>query len=82
MFTVMMHNSPMIHSKDLNFSFSGLKTAVLYTLKKLPEITDQVKQEIALEFENAVLDVLSSKVTQAMRVSLISTQLARMNDDQ
>jgi len=57
---------PMIHSKDLNFSFSGLKTAVLYTLKNIPEITDQVKQEIALEFENAVLDVLASKVSQAV----------------
>jgi N6-L-threonylcarbamoyladenine synthase len=57
---------PMIHSKDLNFSFSGLKTAVLYTLKKIPEVTDQVKQEIALEFEKAVLDVLSSKASQAI----------------
>jgi N6-L-threonylcarbamoyladenine synthase len=57
---------PMIHSKDLNFSFSGLKTAVLYTLKKLPTITDQIKQEISLEFENAVMDVLVSKVSQAV----------------
>lgn len=57
---------PMIHSKDLNFSFSGLKTAVLYTLKKIPEITDQVKQEISLEFENVVLDVLEKKVSQAI----------------
>jgi len=57
---------PMIHSKNLNFSFSGLKTAVLYTLKKLPEITNQIKQEISLEFENAVLDVLTSKVSQAV----------------
>lgn len=57
---------PMIHSKDLNFSFSGLKTAVLYTIKKITEITDNIKQEIALEFENAVLDVLTSKVGQAI----------------
>lgn len=76
---------PMINSKNLNFSFSGLKTAVLYTLKKLPlnspsgesgehfleknvlaEITDQIRQEIALEFESAVLDVLTSKVSQAI----------------
>lgn len=57
---------PMIHSKDLNFSFSGLKTAVLYTLKKLPVITDQIRQEISLEFENAVMDVLMSKVSQAI----------------
>jgi len=57
---------PMIHSKDLNFSFSGLKTAVLYTLKKIPEVTDEVKQEIALEFQNAVLDVIESKTSQAI----------------
>jgi N6-L-threonylcarbamoyladenine synthase len=64
---------PMIKSGDLNFSFSGLKTAVLYTLKKIllnsqdgESITNSVKQEIALEFENAVLDVLTSKVSQAI----------------
>jgi N6-L-threonylcarbamoyladenine synthase len=57
---------PMIHSKDFNFSFSGLKTAVLYTLKKIPTLTDQIKQELSLEFENAVLDVLSSKTSQAI----------------
>ncbi len=57
---------PMIHSKDLNFSFSGLKTAVLYTLKKIPEVTDEVKQEIALEFQNSVLDVIESKTSQAI----------------
>jgi N6-L-threonylcarbamoyladenine synthase len=57
---------PMIHSQDLNFSFSGLKTAVLYTLKKLPEITDQIRQEISLEFENAVIDVLIGKVSRAV----------------
>jgi len=57
---------PMIRSGDLNFSFSGLKTAVLYTLKKIPVITDEIKQEIALEFERAVLEVLTSKVSQAI----------------
>ncbi|HEY4504068.1 MAG TPA: tRNA (adenosine(37)-N6)-threonylcarbamoyltransferase complex transferase subunit TsaD [Candidatus Paceibacterota bacterium] len=31
---------PMIDSKDLNMSFSGLKTAVLYTIKKIVEKTD------------------------------------------
>jgi len=29
---------PMIHSKDFNFSFSGLKTAVLYYVKKLEKL--------------------------------------------
>jgi len=32
---------PMIHSGDLNFSFSGLKTAVLYYLRDLEKETDQ-----------------------------------------
>lgn len=57
---------PMIHSKDLNFSFSGLKTSVLYTLKKIENVTkDQVKG-IAREFEDAVTEVLISKTTSAI----------------
>jgi len=57
---------PMIHSKDLDFSFSGLKTAVLYTVKKIPELTDAIKQEIAKEFEDAVLEVLLTKTKSAI----------------
>lgn len=57
---------PMIKSKDLNFSFSGLKTAVLYTLKKIDKITEEIKQEISLEFERAIVDVLKSKTEQAI----------------
>jgi len=57
---------PMIHSKDLKFSFSGLKTAVLYTLKKIEDISpDQIK-DIAREFENSVTDVLISKTKSAL----------------
>ncbi len=57
---------PMLHSKNLNFSFSGLKTAVLYTLKEIPEITDAQKQDISREFENAVADVIISKTKTAI----------------
>ena len=56
----------MIHSKDLNFSFSGIKTAVLYTVKKIPELTDAIKQEIAREFEDAVVEVIILKTRQAV----------------
>lgn len=55
---------PMIHSKDLKFSFSGLKTSVLYTLKKITEngeVTLEQKKDISREFEDAVTDVLISK---------------------
>jgi len=53
---------PMIHSKDFDFSFSGIKTAVLYSLKenKLP------KEVVAKEFEDAVTDVLISKTFRAI----------------
>ena len=57
---------PMIHSKDLNFSFSGIKTAVLYTVKKIPELTAAIKQEIAREFEDAVVEVIILKTRQAV----------------
>lgn len=57
---------PMIHSGDLSFSFSGLKTAVLTRVNKKKPLDDKMKKMIALEFENAVTDVLVTKVRQAM----------------
>jgi N6-L-threonylcarbamoyladenine synthase len=56
----------MIHSKDLSFSFSGLKTAVLYMVEKIPTLTEAIKEEIAREFEDAVRDVLISKTKEAL----------------
>lgn len=57
---------PMIHSGDLNFSFSGIKTAVLYTVQKIGVLTDEIKQEIAREFEDAVVEVIIKKTQQAL----------------
>ncbi|MFA6383137.1 MAG: tRNA (adenosine(37)-N6)-threonylcarbamoyltransferase complex transferase subunit TsaD [Parcubacteria group bacterium] len=58
---------PMINSKNLDFSFSGLKTAVLYTVKKNPEILRNKKMLIDLcsEFQQAVIDVLIHKTLAA-----------------
>lgn len=56
---------PMIYSNDLDFSFSGLKTAVITLIKKVGELDDEKKKMIALEFENAVTDVLVAKVKKA-----------------
>ena len=55
----------MLHSGDFDFSFSGIKTSVLYLIKKLPELTDDIKKEIALEFESAVTEVLIAKTKAA-----------------
>jgi N6-L-threonylcarbamoyladenine synthase len=57
---------PMIYSKDLDFSFSGLKTSVLYLIKELPKLTEEIKQEISFEFQNAVIDVLVAKTKKAV----------------
>lgn len=57
---------PMLHSKDLLFSFSGLKTSVLTKVKKEGELDDKVRKMLALEFENSVTDVLVAKVKQAV----------------
>ena len=58
---------PMINTDNFDFSFSGLKTSVLYKIKKLPELTDGIKKEIAREFEDAVVDVLVSKTKKALQ---------------
>jgi N6-L-threonylcarbamoyladenine synthase len=61
---------PMLHSKDFNFSFSGLKTAVLTTVKNHPaNICDQDKANIARAFVDAIVDVLTAKCVNALRHS-------------
>lgn len=57
---------PMIHSHDLNFSFSGIKTAVLYTTKKIGNLSEANRQEIAKEFEDAVVEVIVRKTRDAI----------------
>jgi len=61
---------PMLHTKDYNFSFSGLKTAVLYDYKKRsPEIqrSREYIQEMSYQFQQAVVDVLIAKTISAAK---------------
>jgi N6-L-threonylcarbamoyladenine synthase len=62
---------PMLHSKDFNFSFSGLKTAVLTVVKNhdsgLANICEQDKANIARGFVDAIVDVLTAKCISALR---------------
>jgi len=64
---------PMLKSKDFNFSFSGLKTAVLYLIKKIGNLNDKTKQKIALEFENAAIECLVYKTAKAIEKYKIKT---------
>jgi len=57
---------PMMDSGTCDFSFAGLKTAVLYLLKGMPDVSDDDRKHIAHEFENAVAEVLWKKTSQAL----------------
>jgi N6-L-threonylcarbamoyladenine synthase len=57
---------PMLNSGDLNFSFSGLKTAVL-TAAGNRTLDEAAKADIAYAFQEAVVDVLTAKCTAALR---------------
>jgi len=58
---------PMIYQKNYDFSFSGLKTSVLYYLRDLGQekINDRLKAEIASAFQKAAFDVLIAKTFKA-----------------
>ena len=62
---------PMLHTKDFNFSFSGLKTAVLTVVKKqennIANICEQDKANIARGFVDAIVDVLTAKCMSALK---------------
>ncbi|MBP6018434.1 MAG: tRNA (adenosine(37)-N6)-threonylcarbamoyltransferase complex transferase subunit TsaD [Burkholderiaceae bacterium] len=63
---------PMQHSQDLDFSFSGLKTAVLTRLRDIKkqqsgEISDQQQANLAASTEAAIVDVLAIKAIKAMK---------------
>ncbi|MCD5381515.1 MAG: tRNA (adenosine(37)-N6)-threonylcarbamoyltransferase complex transferase subunit TsaD [Candidatus Pacebacteria bacterium] len=57
--------APMLHSKDLDFSFSGLKTAVLYATKNKALTQDEVTA-LARDFEDSVTKVLLKKTLAAI----------------
>ena len=58
---------PLINKQGFNFSFSGLKTAVLYETKKHPKLLGDKKYISAVchEFQQATIDVLISKTIKA-----------------
>jgi N6-L-threonylcarbamoyladenine synthase len=59
---------PMLHAKNLDFSFSGLKTAVLTVVKKHPaNICEQDKADIARGFVDAIVEVLVAKCMTALK---------------
>lgn len=64
---------PMLYSKNFDFSYSGLKTAVLYLIKKIGKLDEKTKSKIALEFENAAIECLVYKTAKAIEQYKIKT---------
>lgn len=65
---------PMLHSHDLNMSFSGLKTAVLTAVNQVraetgcgDQLPEAIRNDICHEFQNAVVEVISHKARQALQ---------------
>lgn len=65
---------PMLNSPDLNFSFSGLKTAVLTLVNKQAQIDEQTVRDIAFEFQESVTEILTLKCMKALK----QTKLKRL----
>ncbi|MFC1630161.1 tRNA (adenosine(37)-N6)-threonylcarbamoyltransferase complex transferase subunit TsaD [Patescibacteria group bacterium] len=65
---------PMMHKNNYDFSFSGLKTAVLYYLKNQDKNTiKKHKNDIAASFQQAVIDVLINKTIRAAKQFQVKT---------
>lgn len=60
---------PMLNSKDYNFSFSGLKTSVLYLMRDISKKYDlkSIRPAVAMEFQEAVAEVLVKKTLRAAK---------------
>jgi N6-L-threonylcarbamoyladenine synthase len=65
---------PMLSSGDLDFSFSGLKTAVLTAVRREQNVCEQGRANIARAFVEAIVDVLATKARRA----LVATRLSRL----
>ena len=65
---------PLLHSGDLDFSFAGLKTAVMTQARKLGDALEARKADLAASTQAAIVDVLLKKSMAA----LLQTGLKRL----
>ena len=64
---------PLLHSKDLNFSFAGLKTAVLTQCKKLGDELMNERANLAASTQAAIVEVLVKKSIKALAQTGLKT---------
>jgi len=63
---------PFIHQKNLNFSFSGLKTAAMLKIKQFKSDDQTYKADLAYAFQEAVMDTLVIKCRQALEITKLN----------
>src|SRR5690606_492428 len=63
---------PMLARPGLDFSFSGLKTAVVVAVRGV-ELDEQARADVAYEFQQAVVDTLIAKCQRALVQTGLST---------
>ena len=55
--------------KGLDFSFAGLKTALLYKVRDLgPEETERLKADLAASYEHAIVEALMARTERALEL--------------
>jgi N6-L-threonylcarbamoyladenine synthase len=61
---------PLLHRANLDFSFAGLKTAVMTQVRKLgTNVCDQARADLAASTQAAIVDVLVAKSLRALKAS-------------
>src|SRR5881409_51206 len=58
---------PLLHSGNLDFSFAGLKTAVMTQLKRRGNVCEQDLADLAASTQQAIVDVLTKKSLAALK---------------
>lgn len=66
---------PLLHEDTYEFSFSGLKTAVLREVKSLPEIDESTINDICRTAQDAIIDVLVKKTLRAANEHTVTSLL-------
>lgn len=64
---------PLLTSGTLEFSFSGLKTAVATAVRRIDNTCEQMRADVARAFVDAVVDVLAAKSLAALRSTSLKT---------
>ena len=63
---------PMTNRPGLNFSFSGLKTAAMMTIRNIDSLSESDRADIAKAFEEAVVETLTIKCVRALEHACLS----------